>query len=368
MKKKKFNQQLLNEEIKRFKAINEYTFITSEDDVLDDKKDDLILGINEEDPEEDVDAAAADAEAELGLGGDEEPTDAEGGEPADDEGLDFGDEELGGDEELDLKPAGEPDAEAEGGFGDEGGEEEVELDVTELVAGTEEAKQAADDANAKIGELMGMVDNLEGKLSSMGDITSKIDALSNDLEKRMPTPVEKLEMRSKDSYPYNLKLTDYWAEKEGNYDAMGGTEDEIEGEPKEYTLTQQDVDADYSDAQIKDSFDENPYEEEYIVNENFSDAEMQKHMNPNQIPPQEDIQFMRKVINYIPNDFDKWVRDAGGNKNAMYAVLDKHIKSGGIPRIKTKEEYEKFKGLLNNYDDYFIKMLNSSAHSKELRF
>jgi hypothetical protein len=118
---------------------------------------------------------------------------------------------------------------------------------------------------------MGMVGNLENKLAGMGDITNKIDALSNDLEKRMPTPVEKLEMRSKDSYPYNLKLTDYWAEKEGNYDAMGGTEDEQEGEPKEYTLTQADVDADYSDSQIKTSFEENPYEEEdeedYTLNE-----------------------------------------------------------------------------------------------------
>jgi hypothetical protein len=91
-------------------------------------------------------------------------------------------------------------------------------------------------------------------------------------------------------------------------------------------------------------------------------------MNPNEIPPQEDIQFLRKVINYIPSHFDKLVRDAGGSKDAMLSALDKHIKSGGIPRIQSKEEYEKFQGLVSNYMVYFIKMLNSTASNKELKF
>jgi hypothetical protein len=49
---------------------------------------------------------------------------------------------------------------------------------------------------------------------------------------------------------------------------MGGTEDKIEGEPKEYTLTQDDIESDYSESQIKNSFDEdpnkNPFDETYM--------------------------------------------------------------------------------------------------------
>jgi hypothetical protein len=95
----------------------------------------------------------------------------------------------------------------------------------------------------------------------MENITTKIDDLENQLEKRIPTPEEKLEMRSLSSYPYNLKLTDFWAEKGGIYDVMGNNEEE--SEPKEYVLTQKDVDDDYSEASIRDSFvDDNEYEEE----------------------------------------------------------------------------------------------------------
>ena len=42
----------------------------------------------------------------------------------------------------------------------------------------------------------------------MRAISAKIDSLENELEKRAPTPTEKIEMRSLDSYPYNIKLSD----------------------------------------------------------------------------------------------------------------------------------------------------------------
>ncbi len=63
-------------------------------------------------------------------------------------------------------------------------------------------------------------------------------------------------MRSFDSYPYNQKLTDYWSEKEGPYDAIA------DAKKKEYVLTKDDVDNSYSESEIKNSF--NDYEEEDI--------------------------------------------------------------------------------------------------------
>jgi hypothetical protein len=84
----------------------------------------------------------------------------------------------------------------------------------------------------------------------MDTIISKIDQLEKEIEKRNPTPIEKLEMRSMSSFPYNIKLTDYWSDKEG-YDVS-------EPENQEYILTQQDVDDDYSESDIRNTFKSTP--------------------------------------------------------------------------------------------------------------
>ena len=83
--------------------------------------------------------------------------------------------------------------------------------------------------------------------------------MEKEIIKRNPTPVEKLEMRSLSSAPFNQKLTDYWADKEGAYDVMNK-------KPKEYVLTKDDVDSTYSDAGVRKTFsiEDNPYDEESI--------------------------------------------------------------------------------------------------------
>ena len=55
----------------------------------------------------------------------------------------------------------------------------------------------------------------------------------------------------------NLKLTDFWKDQEGIYDVMGTDDEE-----KEYVLTKDDVDGEYNEVDIKDSFeaDEDSYE------------------------------------------------------------------------------------------------------------
>ena len=183
--KNKIKKELLNEEIKKFKLMSEYAFYEDRDE-----KEELILGMNEEDEDTSEEAPEEESE-ELGLG-DEDGTSEEAPEEEPEE-LGFGDEEV-------------PE--------EESNEDEVELDVTELVKGSEEAKASADSANEKIDQLMNMVGNLEGQLKSMEEISDKIESLEGELEKRAPTPEEKIEMRSLDSYPYNLKLTDFWGDQE----------------------------------------------------------------------------------------------------------------------------------------------------------
>jgi hypothetical protein len=227
----------------RFKLLMEYDFYIGEDDELDDEEN--IEG----------DEAELDAEPEMDdslEGGDDEFGDAE---PTDDE---FGGEPEG---ELDSEPEMEeplPEPEPM--------EDEIELDVTELVQGTDAAKASADQANAKADMLLSKLDNLTQSLERMAAINAKIEDLENEIEKRNPTPEEKLEMRSLDSYPYSMKLTDFWAEKEGHYDAMGGNVSKNEDGEKEYVLTQDEVDRDYNAQEIKDSL---RGAEDYKYNKNF---------------------------------------------------------------------------------------------------
>jgi hypothetical protein len=64
------------------------------------------------------------------------------------------------------------------------------------------------------------------------------------------TEVEKLEMRSLDSYPFNEKPQEFFAHKQGEMRASG---------KNEYVLTKDEID-NYSPDQIRTSF--NPQEEE----------------------------------------------------------------------------------------------------------
>ena len=246
---KRYTNEDNNKDKQRFKMLLEYSFgpVDEEDDEEINLGDDLIT---EEPPEEgdalDLDGIeATDGDEPM----DDEPMDDE---PMDDEPMDgepmdgepMGDEPLPEPEPMEDEPLPEP----------EPMEDEVELDVTELVQGTEEAKNSADQANEKVSSLLDKFESLTASLDKMEAITAKIDSLENEIEKRNPTPEEKLEMRSLNSYPYNLKLTDYWSEKEGNYDAMN--DNQKDEKTKEYVLTQDEVDQDYNPMEIKDSFDD----------------------------------------------------------------------------------------------------------------
>jgi hypothetical protein len=253
MKKNKFNPDLLKEELNRFRLLNEYDFYQEKKEMPEYK--DLILGDLDEadnapedlEPADDaVDNAANDVADDLGV-------DADGGE------------DISGeipDDAPEAEPAQTPDVEPEPAPAPES--DATEVDVTSLVKGSEEAKHAADVASHNSEMLMQQLQNLEKQVGNMSQLSAKIDGLEQEIIKRNPTPVEKLEMRSLASYPYSQKLTDYWADKEGAYDVM-----DKDKKPEEYVLKQEDVDADYSDANVKKSFtvtdtESDDYEEEDI--------------------------------------------------------------------------------------------------------
>ncbi len=233
------DKKILNEEVKRFNTILEYSFFVDEmekeGDNPEGNTEDLLLDVTEQEEEVTDVVEPTEEPVEEPV---EEPTE-EGGED-----MDLGEDPFGGELPVEDEFADEPAMEEEP-MSDEG---EVEVDVTDIVDKTEEAKEEASQASSKIDDLLGKFSELEQKLTGMDAIINKMDELEKEVIERNPNPTEKLSMRSMDSFPYSVKLTDFWADREG-YDATGE-----EGEEKEYTLTQQDIDDEYNESDIKGSF------------------------------------------------------------------------------------------------------------------
>jgi len=229
-------QKALQESLNRHKFLLEYSFFGIQG--TDEAEGDPLTG---EDPtaggEEPVDFP------EPPLGGEETPVEEPTiGDETPPEGIDappmdtaIGDQPLPG-----------PDMGTGMGIGDE----EVEVDITDLVQSSKDTSDKVTSATEMLNNMITKFDDMETKMSAIGDISSKIDGLEKEIERRNPTPVEKLEMRSMQSYPYNLKLTDFWDEKTQN----SNIDIEPEDGEKEYVLTTGDVMSDYDETSVANSF------------------------------------------------------------------------------------------------------------------
>ena len=247
-------RNLLKEELKRHMELLEYTFYMPEvEDGDNDETEDLILGaekLYEQDPPGEEEDPFASPE---GVEDPAEEVDEFGAEeietPAGEEGV-VADTET----ETDPFATGDEGLEVEDEFAtEEGGDETVEVDVTDIVDKAEETRNDIEGLTSKMEELLGNFNSLSDQVTGMDQVIDKIEGLEKEIEKRNPTPVERLEMRSLDSFPYSVKLTDYWADKEGYNDGE---------EEKDYTITQKDVD-DYSKTDIEKSFDYDTNDEDY---------------------------------------------------------------------------------------------------------
>jgi len=222
--KKKF----ILEDLKRYKQLLEYTFYVPEEKE-EDLDGDLLLDdsfLTEQDP-----------------AGDDPFMDV-----ADPEGGDTETEEPAGQAPVGDEPVEDEEPEIEDEFADTEDEDTVEVDVTDLVDNTEETKKSVSDVSDKMEELLSKLSELENQITGMDEVISKIDSLEKEIEKRNPTPVERLEMRSMQdfNFPYSVKLKDFWSDKEG-YEATNDSEEE-------YILRQSDVE-NFDRNEIKASFD-----------------------------------------------------------------------------------------------------------------
>jgi len=127
-----------------------------------------------------------------------------------------------------------------------------EIDITDLVNMTKSIKKQLDDTQGKdsgaiqkMDDVFSKLSELETKLADMDNVIAKIDQLGAELKDIKPkTPVEKLEMRSLDSYPFNQNPNEFFADKQQEMRASG---------KNEYVLTKGDVE-DYGKNEIMKSF------------------------------------------------------------------------------------------------------------------
>jgi hypothetical protein len=142
-----------------------------------------------------------------------------------------------------------------------GASDTEEIDITDLVNMTKSIKKDLDDNKSdntavvdKMESVFSKLNDLEQKLSQMDSVMNKIDELGNKVESmKEKTPQEKLELRSLDSYPFNMNPQQFFAQKQGEMEQSG---------KNEYVLTKQDID-DYSNDIIRDSFNAETEEDEF---------------------------------------------------------------------------------------------------------
>lgn len=203
---KKNKKEILKEELKKFNRLLEYSFYAEHPKEIDEEDDNTFDTGDIEEPTEEVPAET-------------QPEEAIPQEP------------------LPQEPV----------------EDEVDIDITDLVNTNNEIKQSVDKATQVSNQLLNKFSELEMRVANMSSLSHKIDNLEQEITKRLPTPTEKLNIRTMDSYPFNIKLSDYWKDEL--------EDDKKEHENKEYTLTKQDINTSYNDMDIKKSLD---YTEENV--------------------------------------------------------------------------------------------------------
>ena len=259
----------LNEHLKRYRELLSYD-IKKGGSSLTERRHKPYLA---EEPEEGED----NSDFDFGDEGDQNSQEKGGGNESENEDFDFGDEgegDFGGNDDFDF--GGETDTEEEVdefGTADEfsaaddienGDDSDVEeIDVTDIVKRADDAKGYAEKAVAASEEgknmmqdLMTKFTELQQSLGAINTVKDEVSSIKRDLQAQKP--VEKLELRSLDSYPFNIKLTDYWDDvsKKGNYEITDGSNPDAEsqdGQVKVWKLDPEEA-KDFNTTDIKSSF------------------------------------------------------------------------------------------------------------------
>lgn len=226
MSKEIFESKVTKDAAKRFRMLCEYTFNLTEDD-------------GEEAPEmqpEGEDNAMPPQETpqeqDMNMSGNE------GGAPG------FNPQEnIGNEEQIPTDDMGSemPVDMDNNGITEPIQPEDEVINVDDLTNAQEETEEKVEDVHITMEKgfekILDIINQLDKKINIS---TSNMEDIKREIEKRNPTPLEKLNMRAtNDSYPFNVKPNEYWEEKEKTSHYRVGDDN---NEKEEYVITQKDID------------------------------------------------------------------------------------------------------------------------------
>lgn len=235
-KKSIYESQASRDAAKRFRMLCEYTFNITEDDGEENIPEEPQEGnMDQEMPQDGMNPQGGNMGQEIPQDGtaDNQMMDGNEGAP----GFNPQDNMMGNEQEIPVDMEGMDDMGTEPMQPDD----EV-IDVDELTQAQEETEEKVDDMQSYMGKGFKKLLNVVNKLDQMIDNSiANMENIKQEIEKRNPTPMEKLNMRAaNDSYPFNVSPNDYWANKEATSNYRIGGEDEEDA--PQYTITQGDID------------------------------------------------------------------------------------------------------------------------------
>lgn len=138
------------------------------------------------------------------------------------------------------------DPNAIGGGQSEGNDEEV-IDVDDLTNSQEDTEKKVDALTSKFEKVMNSLNDIEKRINAIDAHTNEyITTLKSEMEKRNPTPQQRLTMRSTKSAPYGMSPNEYM----NNYapDNYSDADDNNGADDPQYKITKGDIDSftDYS--------------------------------------------------------------------------------------------------------------------------
>ena len=145
---------------------------------------------------------------------------------------------------MDPTMGGAPNAMGDPSMGGDpnamGGDDEV-IDVDDLTDSQEETEKKVDALSGKFERLMSSLDNLEKRISDIDTHTNEyLGKLESEFEKRNPTPLQRMSMRSTKSAPYGMTpneyMNNYAPENYSDADDNNGADD------PQYKITKGDID------------------------------------------------------------------------------------------------------------------------------
>lgn len=120
-------------------------------------------------------------------------------------------------------------------------EDEEVIDVDDLTKAQEKTEDKIDSLSHKFSKLVDTIDSIEKKIGDMNSETTRyINSLKDEFEKRNPTPMQKMTMRTVKSTPYNMTTDEYM----NNYapDNYSAADDNNGEDDPQYKITKADID------------------------------------------------------------------------------------------------------------------------------